>query len=153
MAQLLSSAGVGLLPGGGAAADRGDPEIAQAHAVIAAARDRLGGKARVVEHGIEEVAGAIAREGASGAIGAVRAGSKAEDQDAGFGIAKAGNGTTPVRLVAIGTTADLGHLGAPGAEARAALAGNDLLIESFQRGWGRRYGRHGGYLSTQGCYR
>ena len=108
-----------------AAADGGDPQVAQPHAVVAAARCGLRGEARLVEHGIKKVAGAVAGKGPSGAVGAVRARCEPEDEDAGGGIAEAGHGTAPIGLVAIGAAARAGHLGAPGAETRAALAGND----------------------------
>ena len=130
-------AGRGLVVRRGAAADGGDPQIAQLHAIVAAARCGLRGEARLVEHGIEKVAGAVAGEGPTGAVGAVRARRESQDEDTGRGIAKAGHGTAPIGLVAIGAAAGAGHLGAPGAETRAALAGNDAGIQRVQRGRGR----------------
>ena len=55
----------------------------------------LAGKAQFVQHWIHEVAGAIACEGAAGAVGSVSAGSEAEDQDAGERVSEAGNGAGP----------------------------------------------------------
>ncbi len=119
----------GLVVRRGAAADGGNPEIAQSHAVLAAARGGLRSEPRLVEHGIKKVAGAIAGEGPSGAVGAVSAGRETQDQDACGGIAEARHGSAPVGLVAVGAAARAGHFGAPGAETRAALAGDDARIQ------------------------
>ena len=60
-----------LIAGRGAADDRADPELAELEAILAVDGDGFAGKAELVEHGIHEVAGAIAGEGAAGAVGSV----------------------------------------------------------------------------------
>ena len=64
-----------LVAGRGAADDRGDPGVAELEAVVAGDGARFGGEAEFVEDGIHEVAGAVAGEGAAGAIGSMGAGS------------------------------------------------------------------------------
>ena len=99
-----------------AANDRGDPGVAQFETVIAGDRARLAGEAEVVEDGIHEVAGTIACEGSACAISAVGSGGESEDEDAGAGIAEAGNGASPVSLILVSTALCLGDTTAIGAE-------------------------------------
>ena len=68
----------------------------------------FGGEAKLVQDGVHEVAGAIAGEGAAGAIGAVSTRGEAEDEDAGAWVSEAGNGASPVGLVLVGATSGLG---------------------------------------------
>jgi len=83
-----------------------------------------------VQHGIHEVAGSVAGEGASGAIGAVSAGSEAHDQDAGQRIAESGNGLAPVFPVAIRTALLAGDLLTIANQARTASAGDHVPVEN-----------------------
>ena len=115
-----------------AAADGGDQDIAQLHTVVAAARAGLRGESRLIEHGIEEVARAVAGEGPSGAVRPMRARREPQDQDACRGIAEAGHRPSPVGLVAIGAPTLLGNVGAIGAQARAALADDDAFVECVE---------------------
>ena len=91
-----------LVAGRGAADDGGDPGVAEPEAVVAGDGAGFAGEAEFVEDGVHEVAGAVAGEGSAGAVGSVGAGGEAEDEDAGFGVAKAGDGAGPVGLVEIG---------------------------------------------------
>ena len=102
--------------------------MAEPEAVIAGDGLCLAGEAKVVEDGIHEVAGTVACEGAAGAIGPVGPGGEAEDEDAGAGIAEAGNGTGPVGLVLIGAALDLADAAAVVAETRTPLAGDDGIV-------------------------
>ena len=97
----------GLVAGRSAADDGADPELAELEAVVAADGDGFAGEAEFVEDGVHEVSGAVAGEGAAGAVGSVGAGGEAEDEDAGVGIAESGNRSCPVLLVTIGFTAGL----------------------------------------------
>ena len=67
--------------------------------------DGFAGEAELVEDGVHEVAGAVAGEGAAGAVGSVSSGGEAEDEDAGVGIAEARDGFGPVFLITVGFTA------------------------------------------------
>ena len=85
----------------------------------------LGGEAKLVQDGIHEVAGAIAGEGAAGAVGSMCAGGKTEDEDAGAWIAKAGNRAGPIGLVQVGAALGLADAAAVVAKARATFAVDD----------------------------
>lgn len=134
----------GLISWRSAANDGADPRIAQAESVVAVDCPRFGGKAELVQDGVHEVAGAVSGEGAAGAVGSVGAGSKAEDEHARAGIPEARYGTSPVLLVLVGAAAGLADSGAVGAEARAELAGDDLVanecmligVDGRQTAWG-----------------
>ena len=97
----------GLVAGRGAADDGADPELAELEAVVAMEGDGFAGEAELVEDGVHEVAGAVAGEGAAGAVGSVGTGGEAEDENAGVGIAEAGDGFGPVFLIAVGFSAGL----------------------------------------------
>ncbi len=94
---------------------------------------RFGREAELVQDGVHEVAGAVSSEGATGAVGSVGARSKAEDEHACAGIAEARYGTCPVLLVLVSAAAGLADSGAVGAQARAELAGDDLVANEFMR--------------------
>ena len=96
-----------LVAGRGAADYRADPELAELEAVVAADGDGFGGEPELVEDGVHEVSGAVAGEGAAGAVGSVGTGGEAEDEDAGVAVAESWNGPCPVFLVTIGFTAGL----------------------------------------------
>jgi hypothetical protein len=92
-----------------------------------------------VQHGIHEIAGSVAGERASGAIGAVSAGSESHDQNAGQRIAESGNGLAPVFPVAIGTALLAGDLLAISDQTGAASAGDHVLVENGKpRHWAIR---------------
>jgi hypothetical protein len=74
--------------GRGAANDRGDPGVAEFQSVVAMSARWLAGEAQFMQHGIHEVAGAIASERTARSIGSMRARSKPKDENAGAGIAK-----------------------------------------------------------------
>ena len=125
--QLRISCGAGLSPGG---AQRTTEAIQASRSLRPSfAMDGAGlvGEAELVEDGVHEVAGAVAGEGAAGAIGTVGSGSEAEEENAGAGVAEAGNGPRPVGLVDVGAAAGFADGGTVGAEARTALAEDDVL--------------------------
>ena len=107
----------------------GDVEVVEFEAVLAGDGDGLGGESGLVEDLVEDVAGAVAGEHAAGAVGAVGAGSEAEDEDAGVRVAEGGDGSSPIGLIAVGAALELRDFGSMGAETGTALAGNDLLLE------------------------
>jgi hypothetical protein len=126
----------GLVAGRGAADDGGDPGVAKLEAVVAVDGTGLAGEAKLVEDGVHEVAGAVAGEGAAGAVGAVSAGCEAEDENAGERISKAGHGARPVGLVEVGAAFGLSDASAVVAETGAEFAGNDRfvnLLKELQR--------------------
>lgn len=82
-----------LVAGRRATDDRGDPGVTELEAVVAGDGERAVGKAEVVEDGVHEVAGAVAGEGTAGAVGTMCTGGESKDQDAGFGVTEAWDGT------------------------------------------------------------
>src|SRR5215467_14014776 len=84
-----------LVVGRGAAGGGDDVGVAQGEAVVGALRGRDVGEALGVEGGEEEVARAVAGEDAAGAVGAVRGGGQADQQQARVGVAEAGDGLAP----------------------------------------------------------
>ena len=124
----------GFVAGWGAADDGGDPGVTKLEAVVAGDGQGSGGEAELVKDWIHEVAGAIAGERAASAVGSVGAGGETEDEDAGAGVAKAGNGTAPVGLVLVGAAFGLGDATAIGSEAGAAFAGDDGLVNLREGG-------------------
>jgi len=109
----------GLVTGRGAADDRGDPGVAEFEAIVAGDGAGFAGEAKFVEDGIHEVAGAVAGEGPTGAVGSVSAWSEADDEYLRFGIAKSGDGASPVSLVLVGATFGLADAAAVVTETRA----------------------------------
>ena len=124
----------GLVAGRSAADDGADPELAQLEAVVATNGDGLAGEAKLVEHRVHEVAGAVAGEGAAGAVGSVGTGSEAEHEDAGVGVAEAGNGFGPVFLVAVGLAARLANAADVVDKPRTARAGDDVFLHLIEDG-------------------
>jgi hypothetical protein len=100
-----------------------------------------------VENGVHEIAGAVAGKGPPRSVGSVGAGSEAEDEDAGIGIAEAGNGLGPVFLVAVGLAAGLADTADVGDEAGTTGAVGDVLLDLSEDGkgrlWDRPLGAHG----------
>jgi hypothetical protein len=110
--------------------------VAELEAVVAGDGAGFAGEAQLVQDGIHEVAGAVAGEGAAGAVGSVGAGREAEDEDSGAGVAKAGDGTGPVGLVLVRAAFGFADAAAVGAKPGAALAGDDgfmNLLEELRR--------------------
>ena len=97
----------------------------------------LVGEAQIVEDGVHEVARAVAGEDAAGAVGSVGSGSEAKDEDAGAGVAKAGDGTGPVGLVLVGATFGFADAAAVVAKAGATFTGDDGGVNLLQKlgGW------------------
>lgn len=122
----------GLVAGRGAADDGTDPELAELEAVVAADGHGFGGEAELVEDGVHEVSGAVAGEGATGAIGSVGSGGEAEDEDAGVAVAEAGDGLSPVFLVAVGFAAVLADAAAVVAQSGTASAGGNAVLQQLE---------------------
>src|SRR5690606_1988011 len=123
---------------GRAAHRRHHPGADQLLAVAGVRAGRLGGQAGAVERGEQPVAAAVAGEDPAGAVAAVRGGGQADDEHARVLVAPPGDGTPPVRLVGEGAALDLGHLLAPGDQARAGPADRLPGRELGQRAAGRR---------------
>ena len=92
----------GLVSRWSTADDGGDPGVAQLEAIVAMDGARLGGKAKLMQDGIHESAGAVPGEGASGSVGSMSAGGQTENQDAGARVAEAWNRTRPIGLIEVG---------------------------------------------------
>ena len=106
----------------------GDPGVAQRQAVAPRLGDREAGEAGGVHRRHQEQAGAIAGEHPAGAVGAVRAGRQADDQQARLGIAEAGQRAAPVGLVAIRGALHRRDVGAVRPQPRAPRARDDLAM-------------------------
>ena len=144
----------GLVAGWGATDDGANPELAELEAIVLADGDGLAGKAELVEDWVHEVAGAIAGERAAGTVGSVGSGSEAEHQDAGVGVAEAGDRTGPVLLVAVGLAAVFADGAAVVDEPGAASAGGDAAVYLVEKGqwvlFGRWPGGHRGLFLGSG---
>jgi hypothetical protein len=81
----------------------------------------------------EPVAAAIAGEHPPGAIGAVRRRCEPHNEDLRLRVAKPGDGPTPVLLIAVRRPALARDVFAPGNEARAGAALDDLGVELDER--------------------
>ena len=124
----------GLVAGWSATDDGANPELAELEAIVSADGDGLAGQPELVQDGIHEVAGAVAGEGAAGAVGTVGSGGEAEDEDAGVGVAETRNGFGPVLLVAVGLAAVFADGAAVVDEPGAAGAGGDALLSGIENG-------------------
>lgn len=120
--------------GRGAAHDGGDPGVTKLEAVVAGDGAGFAGEAKLVEDGVHEVAGAVAGEGAAGAVGSMGAWGEAEDEDAGARVAEAWNGAGPVGLVEVGAAFGLADAAAVVAKSRATFAGDDGFANLLQEG-------------------
>ena len=102
-----------------------------------------------MERGHEEVAGpavAVSREDAARAIGAVRGGREADDQQARLWIAETGHGPSPVRLVPKGAPFVAPDLRAVLAQPCAACTRDDrVAYEAFIESDGRKTGNYTGW--------
>lgn len=124
----------------GSAADHGsDPCISKAKAIFPRGTFRLAGETSLVQNRVHEVTGTIARKGSARAIGSMGSGGEAKDEKAGPRIAEARNWASPVGLVLIGASLGLTNLLTVAAQANAAFAGDDGLVNLEQRS-GKRFG-------------
>lgn len=82
-----------------------------------------------MERAVEELAGAVAGEHATGAVGSMGTGSEAHDQQARGRISKRRDGLTPVLPVVPGAAFSDRDGAAVLCEARAPFAGNDLAVK------------------------
>ncbi len=127
--------GGGFIVGWGTVGDAGDGAVDELEAVGEMGGGGLIAEAFGVHGGEEEIAGTVASEEAAGAVGAVRSGGEAEDEEMGVRRAEVGDGAGPVGFVAVGGAADLADGLAVLEEARAAGAGLDFWLRRFH--WGR----------------
>lgn len=115
--------------------------MAKFQAIVRREGGGLAGEAEGVEDGVHEEAGAVAGEGAAGAVGSVGARCETKDEDAGAGVAKAGDGFGPVDLVYVGSAAGCADGFSIEAETLAAGAFHDVTADGLedrrQRCWGR----------------
>ena len=86
-----------------------------------------------VQGGVEEVAGAIAREHAPGAVCSVGGGRQAKQHDARPRVAEARYRAPPVLLIAEGRATLTRDLLTPGDQTRAAPAADQALVELRKR--------------------
>lgn len=87
-----------------------------------------------MKDGIHKGPGAISREGTTRPVGAMGAGSQAENEDAGAGVSEAGNGTGPVGLVLIGTASGFANSLAVTEKAGTTVAPYDGVVDLLQNG-------------------
>jgi hypothetical protein len=83
-----------------------------------------------VQDGVHELTGSVAGERPSGAVGAVSAGSKSEDQDVSVRIAEAGYGACPILVIEVGTALFAPDLLAIFDQPRAATAAQQFLVKN-----------------------
>src|SRR6266540_2290769 len=107
---------------------RGDVAVPQLQPVVAGDRGGLVGEAGAPQRGEQPVAG----EDAAGAVAAVGGGRQAEDEQARGGVAEAGHRPAPVVPVPEGGALLPGDLLAPGDQARAPAALDQLPVEPLQ---------------------
>src|SRR4029077_11424492 len=100
--------------------------------IVAGGRGGQESESGRVQHRIHEVAGSVSGERAAGASGAVGAGSKSENEDAGMGIAEAGNGLAPILAVAVSAALLAGNLLAIHDQARTKRAADDFRIQNLE---------------------
>ncbi len=117
-----------------AASGGGDVKIAQNKPIASVSGRGLIRKSGFVQHRVHEFAGGVSGERAAGAIGTVGAGSESEHQDAGMGIAEAGNGLAPVFAVAVSAALLAGNALAIRDQTRTARAGDDFRIQDLEPG-------------------
>ena len=85
-----------------------------------------------MERAVEHVSGTVTREHAAGAVGAVRAGRQAEDQQMRLGVAETWDGTAPIFPLAVGAPLHLGDVGTVLPKTRAEAAIDDLPLKQFE---------------------
>jgi hypothetical protein len=107
----------------------------QLEPVVAIGGIGLVGKSGFMQDGEHELAGSIAGEGASSAVGAVRTGGQAQDEHSRIGIAEAGHRFAPIFAVAVSPAFLAGHLFAIRNQPRTAGASDDFVVRTVsQRG-------------------
>src|SRR5208337_1115860 len=126
-----------LVAGRRTAGGGGYVETGQHLAIVAGGRGGQQRKSGFVQHRVHEVAGGVSGERAAGAIGAVGAGSESEHEDAGMGIAEAGNGLAPVLAVAESAALLAGYALAIFNQPRTAHAGDDFDVQNLEPVGGR----------------
>src|SRR5262249_24019185 len=107
----------------------------QLQPVVGLSRRRDVGEASFIQRGHEEIAGAartVPRKEAPRAVGTVRRGREADDQQPRTRIAKAGHRLRPIDIVAIGASLFPTNLLAVRAKARAPLTLDDLFTHREQ---------------------
>jgi hypothetical protein len=102
-----------------------------------------------MERTVEEFARAIAGKHSSCAVGAMGAGSQADDQQLGARVAKAWDGLPPIIFVAIHPPLFSRNFTAVPHKSRAQLAGDDFLLKQFEGAVLVREVRHGKKASVQ----
>lgn len=123
----------GFVSGRRATDNGGDPGMAELEAVVAGGGGGLVGESHLMENGIHEIAGAITGEDAARAVGAVGSRGQAKDEDAGAGVAKAGDRPGPVGLILVGATFGFADAPAVVAEPGAAFTGDDGGVNLLQK--------------------
>lgn len=94
------------------------------------------GEAGVVHRPHQEIAraaGSVAGEDAAGAVGAVRRGRQANDQQTCARVAKTGHRLAPIDIVAVRGFLLNGDALTVRAQPRAALTGNDIALNGRER--------------------
>jgi hypothetical protein len=84
-----------------------------------------------VKNGIQEVAGSVAGEGPTGAIGAVRTRRQPEYKHAGLFIAERWNRFSPINPIPISAALAGGDLFAILPQPGAAMTADDILVEKY----------------------
>ncbi len=124
--------GFRLVVGRRAVGGRGDPGVFENQTIVHTAALGLRGKPVAIEGFVQEVARLVARKHAAGAIGPMRTGGEANNQQPGFGIAKRRHGLPPVVPIQIRPPLYLRDLPAMCDQTGASLTRHDLPIQSHK---------------------
>jgi len=116
-----------------AAGGGGDPAILQLQAVIAMGGGGLGREPELVQRRVQPVAARITGEHAAGAVGPVRRGGQADDQQSGGRVAPPGNGFPPIDLARERAFPNPGDLAAVRPQPGATLAADDATGQRLER--------------------
>jgi hypothetical protein len=108
--------------------------VAQLETVVAGDGAGFARQSKLMQDGVHEITGAVASEGAAGAVGSMCTRGQAEDEDAGAGIAETWNRTRPVGLLLVGAAFRLTNTATVGAEAGTAFAGDDGVVDLLEEG-------------------
>ncbi len=90
-----------------------------------------------MEDAVQQISRAIAGEDTAGPVRSMSAWGQAYDQQFGAGISEAGDGLTPIGLIAISAPFYAGHFAVVLDQPGAAGAGDDLLFQDFERSQSR----------------
>ena len=93
----------------------------------------LRGKSRLMQHGIEKIAGAIAGKGPSSPVGAMCSRSQPEYKHTRIWISERRNRLSPVLQVLVGLFSYPRDISTISAEVGAAVAGHDAVIQGDQQ--------------------